>query len=182
MHSERLRHHPVLGMSGYNIPYPSGIEPLKTGKYRILNEAVLDRYNMLKELLLKSMRRPAHQPTITIRVEGFHLYLNELHVGTLTYKAGEWTFDYSDAFRAQTEFPAIVDFPHKDRFYRSKDLWPFFELRIPSVNQHGVKRYMQEEKTTSPSAVELLKRFGRRAVANPYELKVMSDGAVAAGC
>lgn len=137
---------------------------------------------MLKALLLRNMRRAAPEPAKKSLVVRFQLHLQELHVGTLTFRDGVWTFTYSDEFREQDIYPAIVDFPHKDRDYRSEILWPFFALRIPSVNQHAVKRYMAEEKVQEPTAVDLMKKFGRRAAANPYELEAMQDGAlVAAG-
>lgn len=137
---------------------------------------------MLKALLLRNMRRDAPEPATKSLVVNFQLLLQELHVGTLTFRDGNWTFSYSEAFRKQDDYPAIVDFPYKDRSYRSEDLWPFFALRIPSVNQHAVKRYMEQEKVSTPTAVDLMKKFGRRAAANPYELEAMPDGAlVAAG-
>lgn len=40
MRFERLRPYPVLGRSGYEITYPSGIGALKEGKYGIVDEAV----------------------------------------------------------------------------------------------------------------------------------------------
>lgn len=94
---------------------------------------------------------------------GFHVKLHNMLVGTLTLTNGIWTFEYSDDFKNQNEIVPLANFPAKDKVYNSKDLWPFFTARIPSKTQLQIK----EDKT---DIVDMLSRFGRRTVANPYEL------------
>ncbi|HZR78651.1 MAG TPA: HipA N-terminal domain-containing protein [Chthoniobacterales bacterium] len=100
----------------------------------------------------------------------FSVMLDDLEVGRLRLEAKEWVFSYSDAFRAQRKIKPIVDFPNLEREYRSADLWPFFLLRIPSLKQPAVQEFLREENVGKPNAVLLLKRFGKRSAANPFEL------------
>lgn len=100
----------------------------------------------------------------------FHLNLNKLPVGTLRLENGEWVFAYAPEFRAQTEIKPIVGFPALEREYRSQELWPFFALRIPSLQQPVVQQFVQEQKEVDQ--VKLLERFGQRSVANPFSLSL----------
>lgn len=134
---------------------------------------------MLQYLRNMNWLRGVSEPETSRHLVGFRLYLEDLHVGTLLYRDGEWNFTYSDDFRNQHEFPPIVDFPHKNRSYRNKELWPFFALRIPSVNQHAVKQYMAKEQVQSPSLLELMRKFGKYSAANPYVLMEDSQSLVA---
>lgn len=100
----------------------------------------------------------------------FSVVLDGLEVGRLRLEGDEWVFNYADAFREQDKIRPIVDFPSVDREYRSEDLWPFFLLRIPSLKQPAVQEFLREENVNTPSAAILLKRFGQRSAANPFEL------------
>lgn len=98
------------------------------------------------------------------------LSLGSLRVGTLRAEHGEWVFSYSPEFRSQTEIKPIVDFPDTSREYRSKTLWPFFALRIPSPAQPAVQEYLNHLGVAKVDEGTLLKEFGRRSIANPFEL------------
>jgi HipA-like protein len=100
----------------------------------------------------------------------FYLTLDGLKVGTLSYKSDHWTFHYSDAFQRQNSVKPIMDFPVTDKEYRSERLWPFFLLRIPSLEQPSVKRLIEERGPGELNEATLLRMFGRRSVANPFEL------------
>jgi HipA-like protein len=100
----------------------------------------------------------------------FSVVLDSLEVGRLRLDGEEWVFAYTDDFRRQENIKPIVDFPNTDREYRSPDLWPFFQLRIPSLKQPVVQEFLREEKVDIPSAAILLRRFGKRSAANPFEL------------
>ena len=100
----------------------------------------------------------------------FELCYDELLVGRLDLHAGDWVFAYSDAFKQQQEVRPLVDFPDKDRTYRSDALWPFFLSRIPSVAQPRVQHVIQDEGIDPKSDVQLLKRFGERSISNPFVL------------
>lgn len=91
-------------------------------------------------------------------------------IGTLTADKGEWTFSYSDEFRAQSEIKPIADFPDVKRQYRSRSLWPFFALRIPSPEQPAVREFIRNYPKHKPDEGILLKEFGKRTIANPFRL------------
>src|SRR5881296_897659 len=100
----------------------------------------------------------------------FKVVLGSLVIGTLRADKGEWVFDYSDEFRKQSEIKPIVDFPVTDREYRSRSLWPFFALRIPSLKQPEVREFIQHMPHDKVDEGILLKEFGTRSIANPFRL------------
>jgi HipA-like protein len=91
-------------------------------------------------------------------------------IGTLCADKGEWTFSYSDEFRKQSEIKPIIDFPDVKRQYRSRTLWPFFALRIPSPEQPAVREFIQSQPHEKADEGILLKEFGERSIANPFRL------------
>lgn len=95
----------------------------------------------------------------------FLVNLGRLLVGTLFYSEGIWYFSYSDEFKLQNRILPLTNFPSKEKEYSAKELWPFFASRIPSNAQLQIGKDMPQE-----DVVTLLRRFGKRAVANPYEL------------
>lgn len=101
----------------------------------------------------------------------FVLTLDSLKVGFLRYGENQWYFEYSEAFKKQTKVLPIMDFPNVDRKYVSTDLWPFFALRIPSAAQLAVQEFLRERHLDNADEVTMLKKFGRRSVANPFELQ-----------
>lgn len=95
----------------------------------------------------------------------FNINLGKLLVGTLLYSDGTWHFSYSDEFKLQNRVLPLANFPSKDKEYSARELWPFFASRIPSNTQLQIEKNKPQE-----DIVTLLQRFGRRTVANPYEL------------
>jgi len=127
---------------------------------------------MLKKLFrrfnwLRDVREPAPENDNAT----FELQLGALQVGTLSRESGEWIFSYSDSFRAQNEVAPIIDFPRTDRMYRSKDLWPFFALRVPSLTQANVQRYLKRNGKTEVDTADLMQEFGKKSAANPFVLE-----------
>jgi HipA-like protein len=125
---------------------------------------------MLKSLYRRfNWLRDVNEP-VQVRV-CFELYLGSLHVGTLSREGDEWVFSYSDAFARQRIVAPIVDFPAVGREYRSKELWPFFALRIPSVTQANVQAFLRQQGRTEADAADMMQHFGRRSIANPFVLE-----------
>lgn len=115
------------------------------------------------------------------RIAVFHLSYgpDKLDVGRLVFNDGEWTFEYTDDFRRQSEVKPMIGFSDVNRVYVSDELWPFFTLRIPSLQQPAAKKAVQEavergeiQKEHATDDVELLGFFGKRSVANSFELEV----------
>lgn len=100
----------------------------------------------------------------------FELKLGALHVGTLSREGQEWVFSYSDAFARQRQVAPLVNFLMVGRVYRSEELWPFFALRIPSTTQASVQAFLREQGEIKARAVEMIQKFGRRSISNPFVL------------
>jgi HipA-like protein len=99
----------------------------------------------------------------------FLLTYNDLLVGTLTAEKGRWEFKYSDEFKKNEELRPIVEFADVNKVYENQELWQFFASRIPSFEQAEIKAIIRRENINDE--VSLLKRFGRRTINNPFELK-----------
>lgn len=97
------------------------------------------------------------------------LKLNDLTIGYLSCANDEWSFVYSEDFQNQIEFHSIVGFSNLNEEYKSKELWPFFRIRIPGLKQPAIMEIVKKEKIEN-NEYELLKRFGRTSISNPYEL------------
>lgn len=100
----------------------------------------------------------------------FNVNLNKLLVGTLLYTGGKWHFSYSNEFKLQKKIKPLISFPSTEKEYSTKDLWPFFASRIPSNAQLQIDKNNPKE-----DIVTLLRRFGHRTIANPYELFPVCD-------
>ena len=96
----------------------------------------------------------------------FKLTYRDLEVGTLNLKAGEWTFLYSKAFKNQDKIKPLLDFPDVNKKYVSEELYPFFSQRIPGIGQNVRKNENLNE-------VDLLKKFGKNTITNPFTLQVV---------
>jgi HipA-like protein len=110
------------------------------------------------------------QPGLPVRAS-FRLLHNDSIIGTLTEaEDGIWTFRYSEEFQKHPKFRTITEFPELGKIYVSSELWPFFMMRIPSLRQASIKATIEKENIDERDEAKLLKRFGRRTVANPFEL------------
>lgn len=102
----------------------------------------------------------------------FHLIIDNLTIGILTCQKGEWSFKYTDEYRNQAgEYKRIIGFPDLSKEYKSDTLWPFFRIRIPGLKQPAVQEILEKEHLDKENEALLLKRFGRKTVANPYLLE-----------
>lgn len=97
------------------------------------------------------------------------LFLDGTIVGYLSCKDGAWVFQYSTEFKNQDEYPPIKEFPDVNKIYKSEVLWPFFRIRIPGLKQPKIKQIIKEENLKTDE-FDLLKRFGKRSISNPYIL------------
>ena len=100
----------------------------------------------------------------------FILSYDNLKVGTLSLNKGLWEFMYSDEFKAQNEAKPLIEFADVNEVYTTTDLWPFFTIRIPGLKRPSVQRKIKERSINKDSFVDMLKNFGKRTIANPYEL------------
>lgn len=100
----------------------------------------------------------------------FHLYNGTLLIGTLIYDGENWKFNYSDDFKAVARIIPVIVFPDFNKEYISKDLWPFFATRIPSLNQPYHYKKIKKANIQEDDSVELLKLFGKDTITNPFKL------------
>jgi HipA-like protein len=101
----------------------------------------------------------------------FILSFDNINIGSLSWKDDVWYFKYADEFKNHSsEYNRIVGFPDLDKTYQSEILWPFFQVRIPGLKQPAIREILLKEKIDKSNEVALLKRFGRKTIANPYEL------------
>lgn len=89
------------------------------------------------------------------------------------FKKVRWEFKYSAEFKEQSDiYNPITGFSNLDRIYRSEVLWPFFQTRIPGLKQPAIKEILQKENIDKNNEFQLLKRFGKKSINNPYELNL----------
>ncbi|MDP3928856.1 MAG: HipA N-terminal domain-containing protein [Bacteroidota bacterium] len=101
----------------------------------------------------------------------FILSVDKINIGHLICENGEWFFKYTNEFKNHAEeYKTIVGFPDLNKIYKSDALWPFFQVRIPGLKQPAIREVIENEKIDKDDKVELLKRFGQKTIANPYEL------------
>jgi HipA-like protein len=92
-------------------------------------------------------------------------------VGYLTFEAGWWTFKYDPDYQRRPDLRPIEGFDDVTKVYRSKVLFPFFAVRIPDKTRLDVRQRLEEQQIRDPETSDLLRIFGRRAVASPsFEL------------
>ncbi|UKT65022.1 HipA N-terminal domain-containing protein [Pedobacter mucosus] len=104
----------------------------------------------------------------------FELKVDKLVIGTLQCENGEWKFKYTDDFKKhRNEYNHIAGFSNLDKTYINDTLWPFFQTRIPGLKQPAVKEILKKEHINESNELELLKRFGKKTISNPYELELV---------
>lgn len=101
----------------------------------------------------------------------FLLVFGDLLVGKLSVSDGLWRFQYSKEFRVQDDLRPLVEFPDLEKVYTQPELWQFFASRIPSTLQPDVEAVLEREHIEDDDIIALLKRFGKRTVTSPFELR-----------
>jgi HipA-like protein len=102
----------------------------------------------------------------------FILKYKNLPIGYLNHSDGKWEFHYSEEFKNQNRIDVLVDFPKKDRKYEESYLWPFFSHRIPGLGQPQIQEIIKHENLNPKNEIDLLRRFGRKSITNPFELAI----------
>jgi HipA-like protein len=104
----------------------------------------------------------------------FELKVDNIVVGILHCDHGTWEFKYTAEFKKHSnEYNRIIGFSDLEKVYHNETLWPFFQTRIPGLKQPAVREILEKEKINETNEVELLKRFGKKAISNPYELQLV---------
>jgi HipA-like protein len=129
-------------------------------------------------VILKSLGlRPIAAPVVSDVEQTLELYLpvqgNHVLVGRLTQESGRFVFRYSDTFKRRNDLPPITAFPDKHMAYESKELWPFFQVRLPPVDRADVQEVLRQQRIDESDTLALLAVVGRKAVSTPYEFRLM---------
>lgn len=104
----------------------------------------------------------------------FHIILDSTLVGILSFKEGYWIFEYSNEYK-EGEFSSLVNFPNIDKIYKSKELWPFFSSRIPSLARKKIQDEIKKKGLNENDNLALLSFFGNKTITNPFELVKISQ-------
>lgn len=139
--------------------------------------------NRLAEYFRKQLSKPTKEEVSSEAEKATFILLHqELHLGTLEFNEGIWSFEYSLIYRqllkkmiesGNTQNAMVLPlfaFPDVDKKYESSNLWPFFTARIPGLKQPEVQNIMTSDNIKSTDLVRLLKRFGQKTIINPFEL------------
>lgn len=120
-------------------------------------------HNKISKKFSWFINRKGKNNTIEDKPVEFILKFDKLKIGILSFTDNTWFFSYSEEFKSQKEILPLVNFPTVNKEYMSDELWPFFVSRIPSTAQ----RQLSEE---NQATTTLLKIYGRKTIANPYQL------------
>lgn len=99
-----------------------------------------------------------------------------LLVGVLREEDGVYVFEYSAQFRKQETVPPISSFPEKEHgSYRSKTLFPFFNVRIPPRDREDVQRALAERGIQPHEALRIVGELASKSPTSPYVLVFRDD-------
>jgi HipA-like protein len=98
---------------------------------------------------------------------------SDLHlIGTLSQADGEFVFKYDPAFVASAKPEPLSAFPDLHEDYRSRDLWPFFAVRIPPADRPDVRDSLARHGLRPDQTLEVLGTIAERTISNPYRLQL----------
>ena len=104
------------------------------------------------------------------REASFRLMLDGMEVGQLDYVKGKWMYKYAEEYKESQGIKPLAGFPDVNKKYVSEELWPFFMSRIPSLSREKVKCQLHKEEIHENDLLQLLNRFGKRTITNPFVL------------
>ena len=89
-------------------------------------------------------------------------------VGRLSCEDGEFVFRYDSNYKGRP----ISAFPEIAHEYRSKQLWPFFAVRIPPLDREDMRREIASQSLREDGTIAILGSVAKVSVTNPYEFKL----------
>lgn len=102
------------------------------------------------------------------------------HIGTLSYYEDYYEFSYTTKKSGQRKLGDALEqgymvhpaFPQTDKAYRSKNLFPAFDRRIPSVDRHDFKEILNDlGLNEEASKMEILRATRGRLAADTYSFE-----------
>lgn len=127
-----------------------------------------------KEILssVEASIRDAKSPVLRI-------LLGDDHIATLFHDGESYCLAYRENFNASGLIPfhetELKNFttPEVDRLYRSKDLWPVFEARIPSPDRDDYNLLLKSHRLIgNEHPLEILGKIGAVSISKPWRLEI----------
>lgn len=120
----------------------------------------------LIDILLRRKAKPQDKNFVLV------LQYKETPIGRLWLEGGEYCFQYDTAFES-TALNKLPDFPEIRKIYKSPVLFPFFEMRIPSLKRGDIVTELARVGLSADATdMEMLSKFGGKTTSDPYVLKV----------
>ena len=96
------------------------------------------------------------------------VFLGDRQIGTLRKEPDEFVFEYDSAYVRAPDAVPIPAFPDLQTTYRAEKLWPFFAVRVPSVEREDVQAAMRRREIGDDDVLRLLGELSKRGVSSPY--------------
>src|ERR1700723_1632010 len=77
-------------------------------------------------------------------------------IGTLWQEGNEFLFRYEPGYTKAAGAEPIPAFPDLHEEYRSRDLWPFFAVRIPPVERSDVREALERRGVRPDQTLKVL--------------------------
>jgi HipA-like protein len=116
------------------------------------------------------MPRATPETGLQVRVYGPGGGAERQLIGVLWQERGEFVFRYDLAFARSPGAKAISAFPDLEDTYTSRQLWPFFAVRIPPPERADVRDVLAKHGIKPEQTLEVLGTVAKRSISNPYQL------------
>ena len=106
--------------------------------------------------------------------ERVRVFVDAVTIGYLEEAAQQFVFRYADDYKRLPGAVPISAFPDLAEVYESKDLWPFFAVRIPPSKRPDVRELIESKKLTEESTLRRLVELSPRTISNPDRFEMAS--------
>lgn len=127
--------------------------------------------DLLRHIPLKLGISAVRAPSTTPMEQTLEIYrqsADDILVGRLSCEEGEFVFRYDENYKGKP----ISAFPEIEHEYRSRNLWPFFAIRIPPLDREDMRREIEKQSLRDDQILEILGSVAKVSVTNPYEFKL----------
>ena len=133
-----------------------------------MKKQFVELLNHVKTWGMNAVRAPSTTPVEqTLEIYRQSADDNSL-VGRLSCEEGEFIFRYDENYKGKP----ISAFPEIKHEYRSRNLWPFFAVRIPPLNREDMRREIEKQSLREDQIIEILGSVTKVSITNPYEFKL----------
>ena len=133
-----------------------------------MKKDIFDLLALAKFWGIKRIRAPSETPPESTLEVFLRSAEQPSLIGRLSWEQGEYVFRYEPSY----EGTPISAFPNIRQVYRSKNLWPFFAIRIPPLDREDMRKEINERELREDQTIEILGSVAKISAANPYEFKL----------